>query len=439
MRWAQPKLSFLSSPLTVNESASASLSLSLTLSHPSVFLCVPLSHFQKSIFLVRAATVLSLEPNSVPPHKHLNVPSKSIRVCGYSQFLQLISKKPNCDAANSSSVMTMVVGLCQELRDRVSDRCLNWFPCLSDPARRSSLCLKVALVMIHLIYVGVLFLLDSDNLVRTAKRVPWYFSIFCLYLFNSKYIGLYLFLYVATLVQYFVTAGSSPGYVIDAMRAVNERDSLLRAPPANSKQPATYKSGGIVVTIDRNPSASSATSWTKLVMEMYPPGSSMRQWTCTYCSVLQPPRAKHCHDCDKCILQFDHHCVWLGTCIGQANHCRFWWYILEETTLCLWTVILYIAYLKANISRSWHLNGNIDYVLFSLIERVVILSENKDQSSLSSPVADGAGACQFIIAVDGCDHDTVAHYIVYILGLSCSIASISQIIVDYRTCLNNYT
>lgn len=256
--------------------------------------------------------------------------------------------------------MTMVVGLCQELRDRVSDRCLNWFPCLSDPARRSSLCLKVALVMIHLIYVGVLFLLDSDNLIRTAKRVPWY-------------IGLYLFLYVATLVQYLVTAGSSPGYVIDAMRAVNERDSLVRAPPANSKQPATYKSGGIVVTIDRNPTASSATSWTKLVMEMYPPGSSMRQWTCTYCSVLQPPRAKHCHDCDKCILQFDHHCVWLGTCIGQANHCRFWWYILEETTLCLWTVILYIAYLKANISRSWWMDAIMILLLIALSISLVFL------------------------------------------------------------------
>lgn len=139
------------------------------------------------------------------------------------------------------------------------------------------------------------------------------------------------------------------------------------------RQPATYKSGGIVVTIDRNPTTSSATSWTKLVMEMYPPGSSMRQWTCTYCSVLQPPRAKHCHDCDKCILQFDHHCVWLGTCIGQANHCRFWWYILEETTLCLWTVILYIAYLKANISRSWWMDAIMILLLIALSISLVFL------------------------------------------------------------------
>ncbi|KAL8046918.1 hypothetical protein ABFX02_08G205300 [Erythranthe guttata] len=88
-------------------------------------------------------------------------------------------------------------------------------------------------------------------------------------------------------------------------------------------------------------------------MDLYPPGTSARNLTCPYCHFIQPPRSKHCHDCDKCVLQFDHHCVWLGTCIGQGNHCRFWWYICEETALCLWTSILYIGYLKSNISKAW--------------------------------------------------------------------------------------
>ncbi|CAA2989498.1 Protein S-acyltransferase 10 [Olea europaea subsp. europaea] len=101
-------------------------------------------------------------------------------------------------------------------------------------------------------------------------------------------------------------------------------------------------------------------------MDMYPPGSSIRNWTCTYCNILQPPRAKHCHDCEKCVLQFDHHCVWLGTCIGQRNHCRFWWYILEETALCLWTIILYIVYLKYNISKTWWVDVIIILLLGTL-------------------------------------------------------------------------
>lgn len=40
-------------------------------------------------------------------------------------------------------------------------------------ARRSSLGLKVALVLLHLIYVGILFLFDND-LIDKIKEDPWY-------------------------------------------------------------------------------------------------------------------------------------------------------------------------------------------------------------------------------------------------------------------------
>ncbi|GAV78572.1 zf-DHHC domain-containing protein, partial [Cephalotus follicularis] len=224
------------------------------------------------------------------------------------------------------------------------DRCYHSFPCLADPARRSSLGLKIALVTLHLIFVGVLFLFDTD-LIEKTKHEPWYTALFVL-------------LFVSTLVQYFITSGSSPGYVIDAMRAFNETNSIFRKTSTTSKQPASSKNGNVVITMGsshsgRNLPGSNATTWSKLVMEMYPPGTSIRSLTCSYCNLEQPPRAKHCHDCDRCVLQFDHHCVWLGTCIGQGNHCRFWWYICQETALCLWTGILYITYLKANISSDW--------------------------------------------------------------------------------------
>lgn len=255
--------------------------------------------------------------------------------------------------------MTMV-DICRPLReiwDRASERCYHWFPCLSDPARRSSLGLKVALVMLHLIYVGVLFLLDRNLIEKTIKE-PWYTA-------------LYLLLFLATLAQYFYTSSSSPGYVLDAMRVSNATDSTIRKTAMASKQPASSKNGSFAITVEGNQLGksllgSNATSWTKLVMDMYPPGSSIRTWTCTYCNVLQPPRAKHCHDCDKCVLQFDHHCVWLGTCIGQGNHCRFWWYICEETALCLWTGIMYITYLRANISRAWWMDAIMILLLVTL-------------------------------------------------------------------------
>lgn len=35
------------------------------------------------------------------------------------------------------------------------------------------------------------------------------------------------------------------------------------------------------------------------------------------------PRTKHCHECNLCVHEFDHHCGWLGHCIGAQNYGRF--------------------------------------------------------------------------------------------------------------------
>ncbi|KAK7367235.1 hypothetical protein VNO80_09244 [Phaseolus coccineus] len=241
-----------------------------------------------------------------------------------------------------------IASMCSPTRspwDQPMDRCFRIFPCLADPGRRSSLCLKLALVTIHLIYAGVLFLFDGD-LIENTKKEPWYTA-------------LYLLLFVVTLIQYFATSLSSPGYVLDAMMTVNDNTNVAyKKTSETSSQSASSRNGSFVVSMEGNQSGrslsgSSTTSWSKLVADLYPLGSPIRTWTCTYCNVEQPPRAKHCHDCDKCVLQFDHHCVWLGNCIGQGNHCKFWWYLFEDTALCLWTGVLYISYLKAHITSVW--------------------------------------------------------------------------------------
>ncbi|PIA32916.1 hypothetical protein AQUCO_04300101v1 [Aquilegia coerulea] len=162
------------------------------------------------------------------------------------------------------------VSLCGKVRDtwnQAYDRFYESFPCFADPARRSSLCLKIALVMIHFIFVGVLFLFDKDLIEKTRKE-PWYTV-------------LYLLLFVATLAQYFFTSGSSPGYVLDAMRAVNETHVIFSNTSATSKQSASSKNGSFTITVEgnqtgRSPLSSSTTPWTKLVMDMYHPGSSIR-------------------------------------------------------------------------------------------------------------------------------------------------------------------
>ena len=44
---------------------------------------------------------------------------------------------------------------------------------------------------------------------------------------------------------------------------------------------------------------------------------------CIKCKIFKPVRAKHCKICQKCIYRFDHHCQWIGNCVGKNNHKHF--------------------------------------------------------------------------------------------------------------------
>jgi len=75
---------------------------------------------------------------------------------------------------------------------------------------------------------------------------------------------------------------------------------------------------------------------------------------CRFCDARQPARAHHCRQCNKCVHTFDHHCMWIGTCIGERNRCRFWWFLLTQSTSLAYVIgLLNTGFVYRRTTSEW--------------------------------------------------------------------------------------
>lgn len=59
---------------------------------------------------------------------------------------------------------------------------------------------------------------------------------------------------------------------------------------------------------------------------------------CVECHLYRPLRTIHCRVCNHCVERYDHHCPWLGVCIGKYNY-RYFLAFLATLNLLMLAVL----------------------------------------------------------------------------------------------------
>jgi len=111
---------------------------------------------------------------------------------------------------------------------------------------------------------------------------------------------------------------------------------------------AAFSNPGVVPRKPHKHDAGSTPNAKKITLN----GVLVSQRWCSTCRIHRPLRSKHCAFCDRCVFRFDHHCTWLGNCVGLGNYRAFLTMVLTASLFFGHSLLITLLVLRYDLTAA---------------------------------------------------------------------------------------
>ena len=123
----------------------------------------------------------------------------------------------------------------------------------------------------------------------------------CIY-FLLSHVLIFLLITMQNFTFLFLTSGRDPGII-----------------PRNSRPPESDEACESTHSLEWVNNKGSSMKLPR-IKDVQVNGHTVKVKFCETCLLYRPPRASHCSICNNCVQKFDHHCPWVGQCIGLVSY-----------------------------------------------------------------------------------------------------------------------